>query len=80
MPERCALPITPPFCYSRSNADGAAGCFVSAGVAGVGRGTAVQSVAALPSVKPIEKRKEDIEKPNEVKRLIGKMKNAAGWG
>jgi len=70
----------PLFCYSRSNADGAVGCFVSAGVAGGDRDTAVRRVVRLLSAKPIEKPKEDIERRKKAKRLIGRLKNAAGWG
>ena len=50
----------PLFCYDRSSADGVARFFVSAGVVGGDRDTAVQNVAALPSGKHIEKPKKDI--------------------
>ena len=68
----------PLFCYSRSDADGAAGSSVSAGVAGGDRDTAVRRVETLPSAKPIEKPKEDIAGRKKARKLIGRLKNAAG--
>ncbi len=65
--------------YSRSSAGGVVRCFVSAGVVGEDRNTAVQSVAALPSGKHIEKPKKDIVGQKKARRLIGRLKTAAGW-
>jgi hypothetical protein len=39
----------------------------------------VLSVETLPNAKPIEKPKEDIAAGKKARRLIGKLKNAAGW-
>ena len=54
------------------------GFFVSAGVVGGDRDTAAQSVAALPSAKHIEKPKKDIVGQKKARRLIEKLKIAAG--
>jgi len=53
--------------------------FVSAGVVGGDRDTAVQSVAALPSAKHIEKTKGDIARRKKARRLIERLKTAVGW-
>jgi len=55
------------------------GFFVSAGVVGEDRDTAVQSVAALPSGKHIEKPKEDIARQKKARKLIERLKIAVGW-
>lgn len=69
----------PLFCYDRSSADGVARFFVSAGVVGGDRDTAVQNVAALPSGKHIEKPKKDIVGQKKERRLIERLKTAVGW-
>ena len=53
--------------------------FVSAGVVGEDRDTAVQSVAALPSGKHIEEPKKDIVGQKKARRLIERLKTAVGW-
>jgi len=70
----------PLYCYSRSDADGAAGSSVSAGVAGGDRDTAVRRVETLQGTKPIEKPKEDIGRRKKARRLIGRLRNVVGWG
>ncbi len=55
------------------------GFFVSAGVVGEDRDTAVQSVTTLPRGKHIEKPKEDIVGQKEARKLIERLKIAVGW-
>ena len=53
--------------------------FVSAGVVGGDRDTAVQSVAVLPGTKLIEKPKKDIVRQKKGRKLIERLKTAVAW-
>jgi len=65
--------------YGKFSAVGVVRFFVSANVAGGGRPTAVMGVVALQSAKPIEKLKEDTARQRKGRKLIVRMRTAAGW-
>ena len=67
------------YCYRKFSAVGVVRFFVSAKVAGGGRPTAVMRAVVLRNATPTEKPKENTGRQKKAKKLIGRLKTAAGW-
>lgn len=78
-PEEYLSKIIPLYCYEKSSAVGVVRFFVSAGVAGGDRATAVQSAAGQQSARHIRKPKRDIVGQKRERKRIVRLKISVGW-
>ena len=72
------MKMIPLYCYWKYSAVGVVRFFISAGVAGGGRPTVVGSAVELPREKHIKKPKKDTARQKKGKRLIVRLRIAAG--